>query len=84
MKMMIMPALKHQLALSSPRCILALTCMMNVVMGFLGSYCVGLTPSRIPPCGEARSLLAVVEVDAIVVVTKSVTVVVIVAIIAFC
>lgn len=32
------------------------TWMMNKKMGFFGSYLLGLSPSKIPPCGVARSV----------------------------
>lgn len=54
-----------------------LTWMMNKMMGFFESYTDGSSPSRIPPCGLARSVLeALAALTALVttLVTTSVTV----------
>jgi len=51
--------------------------MMNKMMGFFESYTDGSSPSRIPPCGLARSVLEALAAAAVVVttlVTTSVTV----------
>lgn len=54
---------------------------MNMMRGFLGSYLLGLAPSRIPPCGLARSVdEALAEVAVTVLVITSVTYAVTVAI----
>lgn len=55
--------------------------MMNKMIGLLELYTEGLPPSRMPPCGGARAVLAAVApVVMTVVVTRSVTVVVTAAI----
>jgi hypothetical protein len=54
-----------------------LTWMMNKMMGFFESYTDGSSPSRIPPCGLARSVLealAALTVLVTTLVTTSVTV----------
>jgi len=46
--------------------------MMNMMMGFLESYLLGLAPSRMPPCFAARE--AAVAATAALAVTVAVTV----------
>jgi len=50
-------SLFHGVSVHSARSIAAVrrhTCMMKTMIGFLGSYVDGLTPSRMPPCAAAR------------------------------
>ena len=59
----------------------ALTCIMNIMMGLLGLYIEGFPPSKMPPWGGALTVLAAVAPVVVkAVVTRSVTVVVTVAI----
>ena len=55
------------------------TCIMNRMIGFDGLYTDGLAPSKMPPCGGALAVAAVVVAEVTVVVSMSVTVLVIVA-----
>jgi hypothetical protein len=55
------------------------TCIMNKMIGFVGLYADGLAPSKMPPCGGALAVAAVVVAEVTVVVSMSVTVLVIVA-----
>ena len=43
------------------------TWMMNRIIGFFGSYSLGLDPSSIPPWGAARSVEAAAEDEAVTV-----------------
>jgi hypothetical protein len=49
------------------------------MIGFVGLYTEGLAPSKMPPCGGALAVAAVVVAEVTVVVSMSVTVLVIVA-----
>ena len=53
--------------------------MIKMIMGLLGLYTDGLAPSRIPACGGALAVAAVVVAEVTVVVSRSVTVLVMVA-----
>ena len=66
----------HELALPG---LTIRTWIMKMIMGFLESYREGSPPSKIPPCGGALAVLSVTA-PVTVVVTRSVTVVVNVAI----
>lgn len=77
--MIIMLALFNISCRWSERATIPLTCIINKIRGFVELYSDGFAPSRMPPCGGARAV-AVVVAEVTVVVSMSVTVRVIVAI----